>query len=146
MPRDTTTPSRRSPLALGSTQGRSKPLNAARLLNLYAEPAPQGSMSPWVLYGTPGQKAWATVGSGTVRAGRQALGYCYILSSSTLYRVDSAGNSTICTGDTIPSGGNAFITDNGTQVGLLVANQMFYVTGTSVTKVTDADFPTEGAT
>ncbi len=46
----------RSPLALGTASGRSKPLNAARLLNLYAEPAPQGSMSQWVLYGTPGQK------------------------------------------------------------------------------------------
>lgn len=140
---------KRSPLALGSPQGRSKPLNASRLLNLYPEPAPKGSTTDWVLYGTPGQSAFATVGSGTIRAGHEALGYCYVLSGATLYRVDAAGNATICTGATIPSGGNVFMTDNGVQLGLLAANQLFYLTtsaNTTVTRVTDADYPAEGAT
>lgn len=136
----------RGPIALGSDSGRSKPINAARLLNLYAEKAPAGSMAEWVLLGTPGQKTWTTAGIANVRAGRYALGYTYALSGSTLYRIDSSGAATACTGASIPSGGRAQMVDNGTQLGLLVNNQMFYVTGTTVTLVADPDFPTEGAT
>lgn len=134
----------RSPLALGLAQGRSIPLNAARLVNLYPEPAPEGSLSKWVLYGTPGQKAFATVGSRSIRAGREALGYCYILSGQSLYRVDSSGNALICTGDTPSATGTAQMIFNGTQVGLRVNTEFFYITGTTITKVTDGDFPAAG--
>lgn len=135
----------RAPLALGTATGRSRPLNASRLLNLYAEPAPKVSISPWVLYGTPGQAPWSTVGSQDIRCGHEALGYTYILSGQTLYRVDSSKNAVACTGDSPAATGEAFITDNGTQVGMLVNGVMFYITGTTITQVTDGDFPTEGA-
>ncbi|HEX7971889.1 MAG TPA: packaged DNA stabilization protein [Thiobacillus sp.] len=135
----------RSPIALGLASGRSRPLNAGRLVNLYAEQAAAGSITQWVLYGTPGQKTFATVGSGTIRAGREALGYAYVLSGQSVYRVDSSGNSLICTGDTPVATGTAMMTDNGVQVGMLVGTDVFYITGTTVTKVTDADFPATGA-
>jgi hypothetical protein len=135
----------RTPIALGLASGRSRPLNAGRLVNLYPEPAPQGSLSPWVLYGTPGQKAWGTVGAGPIRAGKAALGYAYILSNQTLYQVDQAANAVACTGDTIPAGGSVYMAANGTQVGMLVNNVMFSVSATTVTKVTDSNFPVEGA-
>jgi hypothetical protein len=133
-------------LATDHAVSRSRPLSAARLVNLFAEPAPEGAKSKVVLYGTPGLKAWATVGSGKIRAGREALGYAYILSGPTLYRVDNGGNATACTGATLPGSGPAMMTDNGVQLGLLIDRQMFYASGTTVTAVTDTDFPTEGAT
>lgn len=135
----------RGPLALGTARGRSRPINAARIVNLYAEPAPEGSMSRWVLHGTPGQKAFTTAGSEDIRAGRSALGYLYVLSGQTVYRIDSGGTATACTGDTPSATGSAMMTDNGTQLALLVNGRLFTVTGTTVAQVTDAQYPADGA-
>ncbi len=138
----------RSPLALGRSSGRSRPINPARLVNLYAEPAPENSVSPWILYGTPGQKAFTTAGSGNIRCGRYALNYLYVLSGQTVYQIDSSGNTTACTGATPDAAGSAMMTDNGVQLGLLVNGRMFYIaaaTPTVLTAVTDADYPAAGA-
>ena len=86
------------------------------------------------------------MGAGPIRGGKAALGYTYILSGQSLYQVDSAANAVLCTGDTIPAAGGVYMEVNPTQLGMLVNNQMFYITGTSVTRVTDSNFPTEGAT
>lgn len=131
-------------LATGMDVSRSKQLSAARLVNLYAEPAPSGAKSKVVLFGTPGLKAWATAGSGKIREAREALGYLYVLSGPTLYRLDANGTATACTGAGIPGMGTAMMTDNGIQLALLVGNDLFYVTGTTVSQVTDPDYP--GAT
>ena len=125
----------RAPIAIGLDQQRSRPVNAARVVNLYAEPAPPGSRAKVVLYGTPGQKAWATVGDDTIRAGLEGQGYSYILSGSTLWRTDSSGVSTPCMGDLIPTTGAATLINNGTQIGLLVVPDWFVVVGTAITKV-----------
>ena len=139
----------RSPLALGRSSGRSRPINPARLVNLYAEPAPDNSISPWILYGTPGQKAFATAGSENIRCGRYALGSLYVLSGTTVYMISSGGTATACTGDAPSASGSAMMTDNGVQLGLLVNGRMFFIlaaTPTVVTAVTDGDYPVEGAT
>lgn len=135
----------RTPLALGYGQARSKPVNASRLINFYAEVSPQGSPWPFVLYGTPGQTSYLTAGFDTIRAGLEAQGYLYVLSGSVLYRVDSTGTAVACSGDLIPNTGDATLINNGTQVGLLVVPDFFYIVGTTVTKVTDADYPAVGA-
>lgn len=134
----------RGPIALGSAQQRSRPVNAARVVNLYPEAAPAGSRAKVVHYGTPGQKDWSTVGGDTIRAGLEAQGYAYILSGATLYRVDSDLMAVPCTGDLIPNTGAATLINNGVQIGLLVRPEMFVIVGTTVTKVTSAGFPTEG--
>ena len=141
-------PTARSPLALGRSSGRSRPINPARLVNLYAEPAPESSISPWVLYGTPGQKAFTTAGSEDIRCGLEALGAAYALSGTTVYRIDSAGNATACTGAAVSSTGSAMMKSNGVQLGILVNGRLFYIaaaTPTVVTEVTDAQYPAEGA-
>lgn len=134
----------RGPLALAFAQQRSKPVNASRIVNLYPEQLPEGSRAKLALYGTPGQKTWATIGGDTIRAGLEAQGYAYILSGATLYRVDSSLMATACTGDLIPNTGVATLINNGTQIGLLVVPNMFVIVGTTVTKVTAAGFPSEG--
>ena len=134
----------RGPLALGFAQQRSKPVNAARVVNLYAASTAEGSRTKVVLYGTPGQKAWRTIGGDTIRAGLEAQSMAYILSGTTLYRVESDGTTTACSGDLIPSTGDAFLINNGLQIGLLVVPDLFVIVGTTVTKVTAAGYPTEG--
>ncbi len=135
----------RIPAALGTQQGRSRALNPSRVVNLYAELAPPGSRARIVHHGTPGQKAWATVGADTIRCGLEAQGYAYILSGAYLYRVDSAGTATACTGDPIPATGRAMLINNGTQVGLLVQPDTFVISGTVVTKISSAGYPGDGA-
>jgi hypothetical protein len=132
----------RSAIAFSSNEQRSKPLDAARLVNLFPEMPPLGSRAPAltigqnaplkaVLYGTPCLKEFVTAGSGKIRAAREALGYLWVLSDGDLYRIDSAGSATLCTGDAIDPAGNAMMTDNGIQV-VVLANGQSYVTGNSV--------------
>lgn len=144
----------RVPVSLGFNEGRAKPLSASRLVNLFPEPAPATSRAPVfqqglsfiraVLYGTPGQKAFATAGSGTIRAMRYALDYLYVLSGTDLYRVDSAGTAILCTGDSISTGGNAMMTDNGVQVTVLSGGFQYTVIDTTITQVTNAAYPAAG--
>lgn len=131
----------RSPIALGSAQQRSIPVNPSRLVNLYPEVAPTGSRAKVVHYNTPGQVLWGTVGSGTIRAAMYALDYLYVLSGASLYRVDATTNATLCTGDTISATGPAIMKSNGVQLVVQSNTEAFVVTGTTVTKITDADFP-----
>lgn len=146
---------RRQPLALGTQASRSKPLSAARLVNLYMEPAPLNSRAPKFAvaafqqttgpsYGTPGLKAWKTIGSGKIRAMRLAIGYLWVLSGAALYRVSSVGTATLCTGDSIASTGVAMITDNGVQLTVLSNGSCFVVSGTTVTRITADAFPAAG--
>ena len=130
----------RAPVALANSQGRSIPVNPSRLVNLYAQPNPRGSRTAATLYGTPGLKAWASGLGAPVRVHRFALGYLYALAGTTLYRVDSAGTATACTGATLPSSGNAMMSDNGTQLCVLVDGSGFIVTGTTITQITSPDF------
>lgn len=138
----------RGPLALGKASGRSRPINPARLVNLYAEPAPENSVSPWILFGTPGQKTFTTAGSEDIRAGLEAMGALFVLSGTTVYRIDRDGNATACTGAAVSSTGTAMMKSNGVQVGILVDGRLFYIaaaTPTVVTAVTDAQYPADGA-
>lgn len=134
----------RGPIALGFSQQRSRPVNAARVVNLYAEATPEGSRSKVVLYGTPGQKEWRTIGGDTIRAGIEAQGVAYVLSGSILWKTEADGTTTACSGDLIPPTGAATLINNGTQIGLLVVPDFFVVTGTSVVKNTSAGVPAVG--
>jgi len=134
----------RGPLALGFAQQRSRPVNAARVVNLYAASTAEGSRTKVVLYGTPGQKEWHTIGGDTIRAGLESQEYAYILSGSILWRVESDGTATACSGDLIPPTGEATLISHGSQIGLLVVPWMFVITGTSVVRVSSAGYPSEG--
>lgn len=132
----------RQAIAFSSNEQRSKPLDAARLVNLYPETPPLGARAPSlqvgvsspiksVLYGTPGLKVLQTLAASRARAGREALGFFWTLYGQTLYRIDSSGNVVACTGDTIPSGGAAMMSDNGIQLALLVGTALFVVGSTN---------------
>lgn len=130
----------RQAIAYSSNEQRSRPLDAARLVNLYAEQPPAGSRAPkyqdnplsgsikGVLYGTPGLSLSQTLGSGRARAGRAALGFLWVLYGTTLYRIDSAGVTTACGGDSISASGTAMMSDNGQQL-VVLAGGLCYTVG-----------------
>lgn len=144
----------RQAIAYSYNEQRSKPLDAARLVNLFPEQPPLGARVPAlttgplssplksVLYGTPGLKLSQTLGTGKARASREALGYQWCLFGSTLYRIDSSGTTTACTGDAIPASGTAMMSDNGVQLAVLVGGQLYVVGSTNAT----ASFTVTGGT
>lgn len=135
----------RQAIAYSTNQQRSKPLDAARLVNLYAEQPPTGSRAPGysssplqgaikgVLYGTPGLKLSQTLGAARARAGREALGFLWALYGTTLYRVDKNGTAVGCTGDAIIPSGAAMMSDNGQQLVLLAGGKTYVVGSTNAT-------------
>ena len=86
----------RLPIGTGLGEGRSVELTAERLINLFAEQAPQSSKSPVVLHGTPGFKAFSNLGNSSIRGMLKTLndGVLYVVCGSVLYRIDSNGAST----------------------------------------------------
>jgi len=119
-------------------------------MNLYMEPAPVGARAPAVgkvtapSYNTPGLKSFATAGTGTIRAMRLFGDYIYALSGGSLYRIDSTGTATLCTGSTISPYGNAMMTDNGIQLTVLSNGLSYVVVGTTVSQITAAAYPAAG--
>jgi len=146
----------RQPIAFGSSQSRSTPLNAARLVNFYSEPAPRNSRAPSYnagviqgpingpFFGTPGQKAFVDSLGASIRCARFALGFMYVLSASDLYQIDEMGTAVICTGDTISKQNTAMMTDNGVQLTLLSDGDCFVVVGTTISQITSAAYPANG--
>jgi hypothetical protein len=130
----------RSAISYGAAEQRSRPLDGATLVNLFAEIPPLGARAPAlvvgqntplkaVLYGTPGLALRYTVGMGYVRAMREALGYLWVLTGQQLWRIASDGTQTLCTGDIIEPSGDAMMSDNGRQLAVLV-NGKTYIVGT----------------
>lgn len=137
----------RSPLALGTARGRSRPLNAARLVNLYAEKTPAGSLSPWVLYGTPGWRTWQSFSGGPIRAGHQRYDHVIILAGQTLWAYYENGTLTQITGAVPPADGTVKMIDNGVQMMMLVGTSAYVAAGGfTLSNITDSDFPSTGAT
>ena len=62
------------------------------LINLYAEKAPDGARSPWLLRSTPGLIAAYGMGSGPIRAMNADMpGIVYVVSGTTLYQLSING-------------------------------------------------------
>lgn len=81
--------------AIHSYQARALPLSAQRLVNFYAEQAPNDAKSQVVVYGTPGIKSFADlVGDGPLRGAKVMAGTLYVVSGDTLYEISSDGTAT----------------------------------------------------
>lgn len=118
--------SARTAIALQAPEGRSLQLSGELTVNLYAEPAPVGARVKMVLRNAPGLKAFASgMGSGPIRAIREALDYVWALSAGTLYYMDSAGTVTAASGVGIETSGRAMMADDGLTL-TVQANQSAY--------------------
>lgn len=132
----------RIPIASKRGQGRSIPLTAERLVNLYAEAAPEGSRSTMVVHGTPGLTRFATIDSRRTRGlyRTAADGRLYTVIRNTLYYVNEDG---VATGlGTIAGSGRVGMADNGRQL-CIVAGQVgyTYTVTEGLKQITDDGFP-----
>lgn len=137
------------PFASQSYRSESLPLSAQRCVNLFPEIQPPGAKVPLALFGTPGLKLHANVGTGPVRGMLRmdcgcapGSGDLYIVSGNSLYRLSSNGDVLNMGG--IPGVGFVQMSTNGTQIAILAGtgeNDLYIATRTTLTQVTDADYP-----
>lgn len=105
------------PIGKNCYEGRSGAVSLERLINLYPEPRPEGEKGRVILYGTPGFKAWSTVGSGPIR-GMHLMGqHLYVVSGDEVYHVTQNKFATLL-GTISTSAGNVRMVDNGVHVGI----------------------------
>ena len=126
------------PFALQSYQSRSLPVSAQRVVNFYAEQAPQDAKSPIYLIGTPGLEEFADQGTGPVRGMIQFGDYLYAVVDTSLYRIGPDGSSNVAaTG--IPATGDILMSVNPDQLFILVGTAGYIFNGTTLTLIADAD-------
>lgn len=131
----------RIPLARQSGELRSPPLSAQRCINLYYEPAGEETKTGGALYGTPGLKLFATIGSGRIWGMHVMGGLLYVVSGDNVYTVNSSGGATDL--GTIGTVSNVVImSDNGTNV-IIVKEEgdAWLATASTLVQITDVDFP-----
>lgn len=138
-----------------SARGRSVPLTAERVVNLYPEQAPTEARSPVVLHGCPGLSLFATVGTGPIRGMIKMNDVLYVLSGQKLYSINSSGTATEL-GTVASASGNVRLSHNGEQVVVSNGSNDYmdgyflfagatwgytYSTAAGFQAITDADFP-----
>lgn len=133
----------RPPFAVTSYPARSPTVSAQRVINAYPEIQPEDAKAKLVLYGTPGASLFATAGAGPIKAMVKAAGAVYCVSGTAVYKVSSAGASTLI--GSVDDADNVTIDRNRNQVIIVTPPSMWVVDTTTDTlaEVTDVDF--EGA-
>lgn len=110
------------PFALMTVDGRSQSLNAQRLINMYAEKAPPGSLLEFILRSGPGLSAFATIGAGPIRGVHVMDSVLFIVSGTDLYSVDSDGAGTL-RGSAGTIAGTGFVSMESNAIGeLMITN------------------------
>lgn len=116
------------PFGTRSYKLSSLPVSAQRLVNWYAEPQPGDAAGQVILMPTPGLKAFATAGSGPIRAGIELGGVAYVISGTALYSVTSAGVATSL--GSVIAASRYSLSSNGTEI-MIAAGSKSYVYDTS---------------
>lgn len=134
------------PLALptGSDKGREAHAGVAQLINCYAEQSNGAQKSQMQVWAGPGLDPIVTLpGSGGVRALLEVDGVGYVVIGRLLYQVTSGGAYTLLGG--ITSDGYVGMTRNqraaGTQVTVVCDGIAWFVSGGSLSRITDVDLP-----
>lgn len=132
----------RIPIASSSSQGRSIPLTAERLVNMYAEKAPSGAKSPVVVLGCPGLTRFCDIDVRRTRGlyRTPADGRLYAVVRNSLYYINSDGQATNL--GTIDSSGRVGMADNGLQLCIVTgASGYTYSVTDGLQQITDDGFP-----
>lgn len=111
--------------------GRSRSIDASRAVNFYVEVSSGGdnAASPVSLIGTSGTLLWKRIGANPIRAMYRFGGYLFIVSGTTLYRVDSDETITEV-GSLNTNSGPILFADNGISAQGVGGNQMILSDGT----------------
>lgn len=131
----------KTPILGSAYQARSPSAADNRMVNLFPEIVPEGGKEPAFLSRTAGLRLVATVGNGPIRGLWDFGGTCYIVSGSSLYRMNTLYSSTLI--GTVGGVGPVSMSDNGTQM-FIACNGTSYIYNSSSTllsQITDTDFP-----
>lgn len=130
----------RIPIASKSAPSRSRALSAERVVNMVAEIQQEGAKSPVALFSVPGLSSFSSAGPGPIRGMHVMAGELYVVSGNGVYKVASNGTASLL-GSISASAGTVYMVDNGTQILLVDAPSGYVVTSTTVTAITDPDWP-----
>jgi hypothetical protein len=131
----------KSPILGSSYVARS--VNAAdnRMVNLFPEIVPEGGKEAAFLQRAPGLRRLATVGAGPIRGMWNYGGNGYVVSGTTLYKINSSYVSSVL--GTVSGTGPVSMADNGTQL-FVACNGPSYIYNAQTSafaQITDPDFP-----
>ena len=125
----------------GAYETFSKNLNAQECVNFFAHIDQEGGVSKLSLRGTPGLKEWCDTGHYAEVRGTHKFGiYVYAVVGNRVYRVDSNGSSTLCTGTLDTFTGKVSMADNDAQMMIVDGFDGYTVVSLIVTKITDDGF------
>ena len=123
-----------------SDQARSTNASAQRSVNCYLEMNNASPRAPIALYGTPGLSSAFTLPTVSIRGSAILGAFAIYVSGNGVYKVDSAYTATLL-GSIGTSTGPVGITSNGTQVLIVDGVAGWLATTTTLTQITDVDFP-----
>lgn len=130
----------RIPFVGPSYRARSLNADAQRSVNCYLELDNTSDRAPVAMYGTPGLVLRLTLGAAPVRGGITMGDYAYFVAGNTVYRVSSTYAATsLGTIGTIT--GQVGMAHNGTEVIIVDGVAGWLATSSTLTKITDVDFP-----
>ncbi len=130
------------PFALHSSELTTRVQSSERAVNCYAERAPEDAKTPLTMLGTPGLKLFGTLGTGPIRALHEMGGVGYAVSGTDLYSIDSAGAGTLI--GALSGASDYQMADNianPQQLFIRAGSAGWIYNGTTLTQITDADFP-----
>ena len=119
-------------------------VNAAdsRMVNLFPEVLPEdaGGKTSAFLQRAPGLRSLATIGTGPIRGLHSYGDYMYVVSGTTLYRVDTSYNAIVL--GTVANDGPVSMADNGNQLFVACNGPSFIYNATTQAfgQITDPDF------
>ena len=126
------------PLGMESYQPRSGTQSIERLVNLYVEATKQpGGKTAYSLYGTPGLKAWTTVGDGPIRGIHYARGFFWVVSGEELYSINESSKAATLIGAVAGSSPVRMISDS-TYVVACTATHAYAATESSIVTLPEA--------
>jgi len=125
----------------GAYKTFSKNLNAQECVNFFTHVDKEGGVSTLSLRGTPSLKEWCDLGVyAEVRGAHRFNTHLYVVVGKYVYRVNSGGSATVCTGTLETSTGYVSMDSNTTQVMIVDGVTGYTITDLAVSKITDEGF------
>lgn len=131
------------PLPVQSYELQFTPASTARLMNCHAKKLPPGAKTPVVIVRASGPKDHSTPGTGPIRGQHAFQGDMFVVSGTSLYKVESDATETLI--GTIPGTGGVSMSHNVDYLVIVAEPNGYYSDGTTVAQITDPDFTSRGA-
>ena len=127
----------------GAYKTFSKNLNATECVNFFTVVDKTGGKTPMALRGTPGLLEWLDLSSAyEVRNVAKVSRYSYWVCGEKVYQVDTDAGATTCAGNLQTESGYVWMAVNNADEFMIVDGSFgYYVSGTTITQITDTDFP-----